>query len=255
MTALCCFFPFLRHVFFAGMLFFTTNDYSINIYPLPTWTGTARGYAFTAVSFCAVPLLMSMILSTKYKVRLFPPGVFFYFLYYLAILISGINAVHMHQWGFEVYKMFWMYITFLAAFNYLNNCKNLTFFAYLVCSILIILFLIGFDQKYRGGRFQIRSTFPHQNSLSLYLEPFGLLALGILMNEKMNKSTIAEKTWERLSIACGYSLKDVSDMNVSMVQKRADKEMYRIKKEMKESRKGTPANGMSAINALMQGTR
>ena len=75
------------------------------------------------------------------------------------------------------------------------------------------------------------------------------------MNEKMNKSTIAEKTWERLSIACGYSLKDVSDTNVSMVQKRADKEMYRIKKEMKESRNVASANEMSAIGALMRGTK
>ena len=187
MTALCCFFPFFRHICFAGMLYFTTNEYTINIAPMPNWTGTARGYAFTAVSLFAVPLLMSMILSTKYKVRFFPPGFFFYFLYFVAILLSGYNAIHMQQWGFEVCKMFWMYVTFLAAFNYLNHTKDLTFFTYLVCGILIILFLVGFNQKYRLGMFQIRSTFPHQNSLSLYLEQYGLLALGILMNEKMSK--------------------------------------------------------------------
>ncbi len=72
------------------------------------------------------------------------------------------------------------------------------------------------------------------------------------MNENMNESTIAEKAWERLSVACGYSLRNVSDTNVSTVQKRADKEMYRIKKEMKESRKISHANGMSAINGPMQ---
>ena len=126
MTVLCCLFPFLRHLCFAGMLYFTTNEYSLNFVPMPDWRGTARGYAFTAVSFFAVPLLLSMILSIWYKVRMFPPGSFFYFLYWLAIILSGVNAVHMHQWGFEVYKMFWMYITFLAAFNYLNHSKNLT---------------------------------------------------------------------------------------------------------------------------------
>ena len=187
MTALCCIFPTFRHICFAGMLYFTSNEYSLNFVPMPDWRGTARGYAFTAVSLFAVPLLMSMIFSFKYKIKFFPPGSFFYFLYYLAILLSGFNAIHMHQWGFEVYKMFWMYITFLAAFNYLNNSKTLVFFIYLVCSILIILFLVGINQKYRMGIYQIPSTFPHQNSLSLYLELYGLLSLGILMNEQMSK--------------------------------------------------------------------
>lgn len=187
MTVLCCMFPVFRHICFGGMFYFTSNEYSLNFVPMPDWRGTARGYAFTAVSLFAVPLLMSMFFSTKFKVKLFPPGTFFYFLYYLAILLSGINAIHMHQWGFEVYKMFWMYITFLAAFNFLNNGKDLIFFSYLLCLILIILFLYGFYQKYRLGIFQINSTFPHQNSLSLYLELYGLLSLGILMNEQMSR--------------------------------------------------------------------
>jgi hypothetical protein len=180
-------FPVFRHACFAGMLYFTSNEYSLNFVPMPKWRGTARGYAFTAVSLFAVPLLLSMFFSIRYKIKLFPPGSFFYFLYYLAILLSGINAIHMHQWGFEVYKMFWMYVTFLATFNYLNNCKNLTFFVYLVCCILIILFVVGFYQKYRMGIFQIHSTFAHQNSLALYLELFGLLCLGVLMNEQISR--------------------------------------------------------------------
>ena len=187
LTAICCLYPSFRQVCFAGMIYFTTREVSISFKPLPEWRGTARGYTFTAVYFFAVPLLLSTIFSTKYKTRLFPPGTFFYFLYYLAILISGVNAVHKLQWGYEVYKMFWMYITFLATFNYLNNSKDLSFFIYTIAITLIIVFLIGFDQKYRLGQFQIPATFPHQNSLSLYLELTGLLVLGALMNEQMSK--------------------------------------------------------------------
>lgn len=191
MTALCCMYPVFRHICFAGMVYFTSNEYSLNFVPMPKWTGTARGYAFTAVSLFAAPLLMSMIFSMKYKVKIFPPGSFFYFLYWLAIALSGVNAIHKQQWGFEVYKMFWMYVTFLAAFNYMNNSKDLTLFIYLICGILVIMFLVGVNQKYRLGRFQISSTFPHQNSLSLYLEILGLLALGVLMNEQMSKLLFA----------------------------------------------------------------
>ena len=187
LTALCCLFPLLRHFCFAAMLYFTSREVTLNILPMPDWRGTARGYAFSCVSLFALPLLLSMICSFRYKVKLFPPGFFFYFLYFLAILLSGVNAPHMRQWGFEVYKMVWMYITFLAAFNYLNNSRNLSFFIYLVCLILIYVFLVGFNQKYREGRYQIASTFPHQNSLCLYLELFGLMILGVLMNEKLSK--------------------------------------------------------------------
>ena len=187
LTALCGFFPSMRHVLFAAMLYFTSREVALNILPMPTWRGSARGYAFTAVSLFALPLFLSMVFSFRYKVRWFPPGWFFYFLYYLAIILSGVNAIHMHPWGFEVWRMFWMYITFLAAFNYLNHCRNLSFFIYLVACILIYAFIVGFDQKYRQGYFQIPSTFPHQNSLCLYLEIFGLMILGVLMNEKMSK--------------------------------------------------------------------
>ena len=191
MTALCCMFPTFRHVCFACLLYFTSNELSMSFLPIPDWPGTARGYTVSAVYLFAASLLLSMMFSFKYKVKLFPPGAFTYFLYYLAILLSGINAVHMRQWGFEVFKMFWMYITFLAVFNYLNNSRNLFFFTYVVCGILIMLFIVGLYQKYRMGIFQIRSTFPHQNSLSLYLELFGLLTLGILMNEQMSRLLFA----------------------------------------------------------------
>lgn len=54
-------------------------------------------------------------------------------------------------------------------------------------------------------------------------------------NKKMGATATAGKPSERLSIACGYSIKSESDMNISSVQKRAEKEMFRIKKEMKMS--------------------
>lgn len=187
MTAICCFSSLFRHICFAAMVYFTSNEVSIHVMSIPDWRGTARGYAFSAVSLFAVPVLLSTFFMPKYKVRLFPPGTFFYFLYFMAVLLSGVNAVYMHQWGFEVVKMVWMYITFLAAFNYLNNCTDLKFFVCVVSCVLIILFVIGFKQKYFESRFQISSTFPHQNSLALYLELFGLLSLGVLMNEQMNK--------------------------------------------------------------------
>lgn len=52
-------------------------------------------------------------------------------------------------------------------------------------------------------------------------------------NLQMSRTSLASKPSERLDIACGYSIKGESDVNLSAVQKRAEKEMQRIKKEMR----------------------
>ena len=181
-------YPVFRLVFFCMMVFFTSSMLAIHIYPIPDWTGTARGFALTTVDISSAIVLLSMLADPKCKISFAPRGAWFYGLYFITVLLSGIDAVYLPQWGFEIVKMIWMYIFFLAAYNFFINIKKLWPLVYTICGTLFFMLLVGLYQKYLTGMYyQIPSTLPHQNSLALYVSLFGALLLGILLNEKMNR--------------------------------------------------------------------
>ncbi len=190
--------PRWRTAAFIGMLFFTCGLVMINIDPLPDWRGTARGYALTMVDIFSSIVFLSIYLDRKCKKVFFPPGSWTYGLYFFFVILSGVNAVFLQQWGFEIVKMFWMYVFFVAGYNYLVNYRNLWPTVYAICGVLLLMFLVGFYQKYiAGSHFQIPSTMPHQNSMSLYVELFGCIILGVLLNEKL-------KLWQMALLSAGF---------------------------------------------------
>jgi len=179
--------PVLRNVAFILMLYFTCWAWMYHIAPIPVWTGTARGFALSMVDIFSSILLLSMIIDSRSRVTLLPLGFWTYLLYFFFILLSGIHAKYPIIWGFEVVKMCWMYIFFLAAYNFIINYKSLWLIVYTVIGILIFLLVIAMWQKYIAHTgFQVSSTMPHQNSLALYVSLFGSFLLGIFLNEKIS---------------------------------------------------------------------
>ncbi len=189
--------PKIRFICFAFMIFFTSWSFMLHVYPAPDWRGTSRGFALSLVDILSCIVLFSMLFDSKCKVSLCPPGVWLYWIYFALTLLSGFGAVHLAPWGFEVVKMFWMYVFFLAVYNYLRNTKELWPLFYAICGTLIFMLLYGMYQKYIIGTFQIPSTLPHQNSLSLYVSLFGCLILGTMLNEKSN-------IFQTLLLAAGF---------------------------------------------------
>jgi ABC-type multidrug transport system fused ATPase/permease subunit len=180
-----------RIFFFVLMMFFMCWMQSIHIAPIPLWTGTARGIALTMVDITGLIVLLSMIGAPGFKVNFRPPGWWCYGLYVIFSLASGIGAEHTLQWSFEAAKMLWMYIIFLAAYNFICHYRELWIPVYTISGILIFMLIVGLYQKYLGGYYQIPSTMPHQNSLSLYVTLYGGLLLGVLLNEKTTPFQLA----------------------------------------------------------------
>ena len=65
-------YPVFRLVFFCMMVFFTSSMLAIHIYPIPDWTGTARGFALTTVDISSAIVLLSMLADPKCKSPLRP---------------------------------------------------------------------------------------------------------------------------------------------------------------------------------------
>ncbi len=191
-------YPKVRLIAFMLMLGFTCKMIMIHINPMPDWKGSARGFAFSMVDIFSSIVFLSIWFDKRCSKRFFPPGWWTYFIYYIFILISGINALYPQPWGFEVLKMFWMYVFFVASYNFLMNYRNLWTIINTICAIVFIMFLVGFYQKYvSGGYYQIPSTMPHQNSLTLYVEIFGSMILGVMLNEKTSH-------WQALVLIVGF---------------------------------------------------
>lgn len=178
--------PSLRKIFLGMMVYFTSLDMIIHVYSIPEWRGTTWGYGISMVDVCALILLFSMGMDRKAKLRFFPPGAWLYVLYFVLTALSGFNAIFKFQWSFEIVKMIWMYVAFIAMYNYLNNSNDLWTIIYVICATVMILFIYGLYQKYFTSIYQIKSTMPHQNSLAMYLEICGCVLLGVLLNEKIN---------------------------------------------------------------------
>lgn len=184
--------PTFRSIAFNLMLGFTCLGLRIHLAPMPEWRGASRGYAFNMVDIFAAMLFLGFCLDRTLKKRFFPPGGWAYLLYLAISLASIVNTEFLAPWGFEAMKMFWMYLFFIVCYNYILWHKNLWHLLYVVCTIAVGMFIVGFYQKYiSGGYYQIPSTMPHQNSLSLYIALFGCLILGVMLNEKLKQGQIA----------------------------------------------------------------
>lgn len=85
-------YPVFRLAFFCMMVSFTSSMLAIHIYPIPDWTGTARGFALTMVDISSAIVFLSMLAAPKCKISFAPRGAWLYGLYFITVLLSGINA-------------------------------------------------------------------------------------------------------------------------------------------------------------------
>lgn len=181
--------PKLRVWVFVAMLYMISmtiaNYTQFHFFSDPDWTGTARGFIFTIVDILALIVIGSMLFMEDYKFSFFPGGWWLYALYFTIGLLSGINAVATMNWGFEVAKMVFMYIFFLACYNFITYYRNLAPIVYTISFSLVVMFIVGLYQKYLGGLFQVSSTMPHQNSMGLFCIMYTSILLGTLFNEPL----------------------------------------------------------------------
>ncbi|MEA4861777.1 MAG: O-antigen ligase family protein [Victivallaceae bacterium] len=181
--------PKARLYFFVAMLYMISMNIAnvtvFSFFPEPDWTGTARGYTITVVDILALIVVGSMLFMEDYRFSFFPRGWWLYGLYFMFGLFSGINAELPLHWSFEVERMIFMYIFFLASYNFITYHRDLRPVIYTISVSLFIMFVVGVYQKYLGGKFQISSTMPHQNSMGLFCIMYSSILLGALFNEPL----------------------------------------------------------------------
>lgn len=159
----------------------------INFFPEPFYRGTSRGFEITLTDLIAISILLSIYIKRK-RIIFLPKGSFLYLIYFLISFISIINSSSLNYSGFEIQKMFFVYIFFITIYNYIIYYKNLDIIIRSFVIIIIINFFLMLEQKYLLGHYQPSGLFPHRNSNSMFVNLIAPVFLSFLLNSECKKN-------------------------------------------------------------------
>lgn len=170
--------------------------FSINFFSYELYRGSVRGMEITLVDLLALILGVVIFLKNG-KIRLRIPGIWFYLFYFVLAIISVVNAENGLFSFLELWKMYRMLIYFIVIYNYLEWRKDFNILLYCFAGVAYITITTVLYQKYLLKIYQPGGTFPHQNSMVIYMEMTGPLVLAIWLNIRMS-------TWRTLMVATTF---------------------------------------------------
>jgi len=174
--------PLVEKIVFFLMIFFTCRlGESINFVSHETYRGTSRGFEVTLVDLAGIIIFLLVLTRRTVKIRFFPPGTFLYLLYFGFSAISIINAGEPLYSGFEIWKMIRMYFFFWVLYHYLDSEEKVLLLFRYFAIMIVYIFLVVIDQKYRLHIYQTNGPFPHQNSLVMYMIVINSMMLAKLL--------------------------------------------------------------------------
>lgn len=127
------------------------NETAINFLSHETYRGTSRGMEISIIYLVALVLLLTFFLGRK-PMKFFPDtGSLFYLAYFLCSIPSVFNAANGLFSFFELWKMFMIYLVFLAVYNYLEYSDgDFDIFLYGIAAVVAINFFVIVKQHFHG---------------------------------------------------------------------------------------------------------
>ena len=141
---------------------------SINFLSSEWYRGTARGMEVSLIYLVAAVLLLAVFFRGG-RIFFFPDaGSRLYLAYFAWSCLSLVNAANREYAWLEMWKMIMMAVLFAAVYSWLRLAKDpRPLLAGLALVLVASLFSVA--RQHVSGVWQVRGTFPHQNSLALYM--------------------------------------------------------------------------------------
>ncbi len=183
---------FIENVVLFIAVFFTCSLLgAINFVSMETYRGTAKGFQVTLVDIAAIVLFLLVVSrSRERKLILLPPGSILYLFYFVFSWISISNSAESVYSYFELWKMVRMYFFYWTMCNYLNAEEDIMRMLHMIAPIIIYIFLVVLNQKYRMHLFQTNGPLPHQNSLVMYMIIFNTIIFAWLLNANLSAAKV-----------------------------------------------------------------
>ena len=163
---------------------------SLNFFPDKFYRGTSRGMETTFTDLFALALLGAIFLRRHGRITWLPPGWWTYGLYFLAGVLSLVNADSFLYSAYELWKMMWMWVCFLTVYNYVRHTRDVEAIFRGLGMTAIFALLVVLRQKYFTGIFQVSGPFAHQNSMAMF---FGMSGPVFLAHWLEKRQTL----WDR----------------------------------------------------------
>lgn len=175
--------PRLQQGLISVLVFLTVNNQDINFVSREWYRGTSRGFSVSLLDLLALSGLLLIWQQRKnLRVEVLPAGSVLFALYFAGSALSLINAADVTFGAMELLKMLRMYLVFWVVYHLIRTPAQLRWFLASVSWTLLYVFITMLKQKYLEGLWQARATFPHQNSLVLYVNLYNCLFFSLVLN-------------------------------------------------------------------------
>lgn len=167
--------------------FMKSQDWGLTIHPI-LYRGTARGFHFYWVELVAVALIWAQMTGGWRGFRFFPPGLWLYFIYCAASLISLINAPMPLYGMFAFVQAVKITVIFVAGYNFLREEADVQYLLTCLGVTMLWQLVVVLKQKYVDHIYQVWGTFEHQNSLCMFTILIGMVFLSAALGPKRSAS-------------------------------------------------------------------
>ena len=166
------------------------NATAINFFSRETYRGTSRGLEVSLIYIVAASLLLAFFILRGQR-KCFPDwGSKIYALYVLLCIPSALNAPDLQVYTFELWKMAMIHLVFMAVYYYLEFYDGDIDIIFYGVAIFVALNFVLIVRGYLVGVYRVSGTFPHPNSMAMYMEIAGLLFFSRAFNHPEGRKTL-----------------------------------------------------------------
>ncbi|RJO64999.1 MAG: O-antigen ligase family protein [Myxococcales bacterium] len=177
--------PKVAKVIFVLMVLAPLAKANINFFSHELYRGDARGLEIDLTDLLALMLFFAMALSSRYKLKLFPPHSLLFVVFYVFCIFSVLNAYVPLYSTFTLFRILRAWFVYIVAYNYLrHDPQHLRLAVGVFVAALLIQTGSVFKGKYLHGIYRAEGTFPHPNTLALYAEMLIPIALAVGLHRR-----------------------------------------------------------------------
>ncbi len=176
--------------FMAWWLVRPPSDFTLMLYSIEKYRGHCRGFEFNYVEAIAIGLALAALLEKRKDFRYLPPGLWAWFLWIAAGLLSvpgALDPIYALMPAFKYAKMAFVFIGVFAALHDERDMKAVMrgFAVALIVQIILCLW-----KRYVQGGFRVMGWFEHQNPMAMWSYMIALPILGLAISKQTSKRDV-----------------------------------------------------------------